>query len=170
MRLSYLLVLLLPLLLTNCKKEENVLFRMEYNETFEIKAGLNTFETHHFLIQNRNTNINSYLAGYGGDASELMAINPRSARLETLFSNATYDIVLDVSVRIYEDDPNDYKEIFYREDVPLNTGATLDLIPTLVDVKEMMTEDRYNIDVAFLFRNPPPEFIESRLTFDFFVK
>ena len=170
MRFRYLLIFLLPLFLTNCKKDENVLFRMEYTEAFEIQAGLNTFETHHFLLKNINTNINSYLANYGGSASELLAINPRSARLETLFSNATYDIITDISVRMYLDDPTDYKEIFYREDVPFNTGSNLDLIPTLVDVKEMLTDERYSIDVAFLFRETPPEFIESRLTFDFFVK
>ncbi len=168
--MRYLLLFIIPFLWSGCRNDEPILFELEFREDFEITAGLNTIETHHFLLRNINTNLDSYLSSFGYQESDISLINPNNATLEVLFGNSDLDFVFEVSVRAYKENPLDYQEIFYRENVPLNTSSVLQLLPTLVDVKKLMQEDVFNIDVAFLFRNAPPQFIDARLTLDLLAK
>lgn len=168
--MRYFLLLLFPLIVSSCGKDDIILFEMEYTEDFEIQAGLNSFETHHFLIKDISTNYNNLLQTFDQTDSQVSNINPQNARLDALFSSATYDIIREISVRIYKDDVTNYKEIFYIENVPLNTGGDLNLIPTLVDVRDILSGDSFNIDIAIQFRQAPAQFIESRFIFDFLVK
>ena len=168
--MRYLLLLLLPLLFTNCGKDETILFQMKYNEEFEIPAGLNTFETHHFLIRNITTNYDNLLNTFGREDSEVTTIKPQNARLDAIFSSAEYDIIREISIRVYKDNPSNFQEIFYMDNVPLNTDGDLNLIPTLVEVQDKLTSESFNVDVAIQFRQTPTQFIESRLTLEFAVQ
>jgi len=157
-------------LITSCEKDELGLFEMSYMEDFTIQAGLNTFDAWYFELKNIDSNTDNYLSTFGFDRSEITKVDPKSARLVTLFSDVEYRFVQEVSVRLYQDDPGDYQEIFYRENVPFNTKGEIGLLPTLVDAKEKLTQEKFNIQIRMEFRETPPEFVESRIEFDFIVK
>jgi len=163
-------LLILPLLFANCDEEEPSLFRVNYEEEFQIAAGLSIFNVWYFEINNIATNWDDYLTANNRSETEITSITPRSARMTAIFSGADYEFIRRISVRLYKNEIEDYQEIFYREDVPLNTGGILDLIPTLVDVDKKIMEEEMNVVIRMEFREAPPEFIETRLALEFNVR
>ncbi len=166
-----LLFAVVALLLGACKKEEISLFDMVYRKDFSIQAGLSTIDNHHFRLTNIPSNSDTLFTVHSVTLEDITSITPKSARLTAIFANVDYSFLFNVSVRIFKDDPDVYREIFYRDNVPANTGDFLDLIPTLVDVKEYMKDEKINIDVVLIRpRTTPSAFIETRLDFSFEVK
>jgi len=165
-----LIVLFLSLLFLQCKEEPQILFEMPYRVDFEITAGLNPFDAHYFNSPNINSKVDTLFSVHNVDQNEIISIQPHIGRLSTVFNDVDYDFVRDISVRIYNDDPDDFREIFYRDELPLNTKGDIDLLPTLTDIQDFVKNDQFNIIVRFEFRNAPPEFIQSRLDYSFEVK
>ena len=163
------ILLILPLLFSNCKKEDPILFEMVYAENFTIPAGINPFDTHYFRI--KNIPIGTYLSSRNLTTDMLNSINPRAANFVNVFAGtASYDLIRDVSVRIYTDDENNFKELFYYDLVPENTGDNLGIIPSLVDTKDFLNDTHFNIIIRLNFRQPPVQNIETRLRFSLGVK
>ena len=158
------------ILLTDCNKNDpDVKFEMVYEREFSIPAGLNVFETHYFPIS--NVSIGSYFSANNVMASDLVAINPGSARLSTKFSGlAEYDFIRDVSIVIFTDDETNFKEVFWRPNVPLNTGEDLDVFATLVDAKQYFQNTRFNLFVKLNLQAVPQQTVETRFTFSFLAK
>jgi hypothetical protein len=101
----------------------------------------------------------------------LNSINPKASSLVNIFAgSASYDFIRDVSVRIYTDDENNYKEIFYYDNVPENTGDNLGLIPSLVDAKNYLNGETFNIAVRLNLRQSPLQNIETQLRFSLAAK
>lgn len=160
----------LVLLFSNCGKDEPVLFTMPYQEVFEIPAGLNTIDNHHFVISSIVTNKTNLFDANNVTDEDVVTINPEACRLTSVL-NGEYGFLFNVSVRMYTDDPDAYKEIFYRDNIPMNTGGQLDLIPTLVNVRDFLVEETVTVEVVLIRpRVPSPEFIETIVRMDFAVR
>ncbi len=163
------LLLMLSLLVSNCQKEEKALFELAYTEDFVIPAGLNPFDTHYFVL--RDIPIGTYFTANNVDPSDLNSINPKSARLTNIFAGSgNYDFIQELSVRMYTDNENDWKEIFWRDAIPLNNGDELDIIPTLVDAKPYMQNTKFNIEIQMRLRAAPQSNLETRFRFAFDAK
>ena len=89
--------------------------------------------------------------------------------MTSIFASTDYSFIRDIEIRIFEDDPDDYQVLFFRDNVPLNTGQILDLVPNGVDIQEIVKKEKFGIVVRMVLRNLSPEFIESRLEFAFNV-
>ncbi len=166
----FLFLFSLVFLLSNCKKEEPVLFTMPYQETFEIPAGLNTIDTHHFVLSNISSNKANFFSANNVTDDDVVTINPELCRMTSVL-NANYDFLFNVSIRMYTDNPDTYKEIFYRDNVPSNTGSQLDLIPTLVNVRDFLVAETFTVEVVLERpRVPSPEFIDTVIRMDFAVR
>lgn len=162
-------ILLSIILLTTCKNDDAVLFEMAYQAEFTIPAGINPFERHYFYI--RDIPVGTYLSANGVTADELKAINPGVARLSTIFSGGgQYDFIREVSIRIYTDDEDNWKEVFWRNQVPLNQGEDLDVFGTLIDARPYFENQRFNIIVVMDLQGAPQQTTETRLTFNFQAK
>ncbi len=156
--------LILPFLFSNCKKEDPVLFEMLYIENFTIPAGINPFDAHYFRIE--NIPVGTYLSSRNLTTDMLNSINPRAASFVNVFAGtASYDLIRDVIVRIYTDDENNYKELFYRKPVPEDTGDNLGIIPSLGDAKDFLSGTSFNIIIRLNFRRPPIQNIDTRFQF-----
>jgi len=143
---------------------------MEYpNNDFAIQAGLNTFDAHYFQINRIVSNADSLFSFYNVDPTNIQQIQPRSARLTSIFASTDYSFIRDIEIRIFEDDPDNYQVLFFRDNVPLNTGQTLDLVPNGVDIQELVKKEKFGIVIRMVLRDLSPEFIESRLDFSFNV-
>ena len=162
-------LLFVTLLFANCKEEDTVLFEMAYQAEFTIPAGINPFERHYFYI--RDIPVGSYLSANGVTADDLQSINPGTARLSTIFSGtSSYEFIREVSIRIYTDDEDNWKEVFWRNQIPLNQGEDLDVFGTLIDARHYFGNQRLNIIVVMDLQGAPQQTTETRLTFNFQAK
>lgn len=164
-----LLFLCVGILFSGCKNNDDYLFEMAYQTTFTIPAGINSFETHYFVI--RDIPIGNYLNANNLTVADLASINPGACRMSTIFSGSSdYDFIFNISIEIFEDDQESGREVFFRDNVPLNTGEDLDLLPSLIDVSDNYEDGRFSLRVGMLLRNPPQQTVETRLNFSFLAK
>ena len=75
--------------------------------------------------------------------------------------------IREVVVEIFTNDDPTGKEIYFREQVPFDTGQSVLLIPSLPKVTDILTEDQFSVRVELLFRDIPPSFVEARLNMVF---
>lgn len=161
--------LLVIFLCSGCKDDPNILFEMAYERSFTIPAGLNTFQTHYFYL--RDIPLGNYLSSNGVTASELMAINPGAARLTTIDQGLSdYSFIRNVSIQIFTDDEANAREIFWRPEIPLNTGERLDVFATLIDAKQFFENTKFNVFVKLQLQAVPQQTIDTRFQFSFLAK
>ena len=155
---------------SSCTDEAETLFEMDYRVDYNIAAGLNTFETHFFELFNIPTNATNLLQANNLTDGEIEAILPKSARLSSVFLSDDLDFIREISVRLINGDNQNQTEIFFRENIPLDTRDFVDLIPTLPNVKQLMLEDFHNLSIRMEFWEPTPTFVDVKLEFDFQVQ
>lgn len=163
------LFLAIPILFSNCKGE-GLGFTMTYQRDFEIAAGLGVFDTHVFELNGIPTNKAAFLSTNDAQESDITGIIPRKAELSINFADVDFIFVQEVIVEIFNRDNLQGKEIFYRENIPQNTGFRIDLIPSLPEISEFLMDDEFNIRVEMRLRDISPQFIDTRLDFQFFAK
>jgi len=158
--------LCLPLLFFACGDNSPSL-NMTYQQDFEIPAGLNTFDTHVFTLNNIPTNKIAFFTGNGIEETDITEIAPVEGELRVSFGQEDLFFVREVVVEIFTTDNPTGKEIYFREQVPFDTGQSILLIPSLPKVTDILTEDRFSVRIELLFRAIPPSFIEARLNMVF---
>ncbi len=166
---QFTLLLATVLLFANCdKKDENVLFTVPYQVEFEIPAGLNTIETHVFEISNIPTRMDSLLSAFNIDKSTLKSIDPRDAKMRVTLGGLDYSFIREIEVYVF--DQTFDKQIFFHNQVPLNAGGELPIIPTLVDAQDFLLQDKFNLRIELQLREFPSRFIPTRFNFSFKAK
>ncbi|CAN5612032.1 hypothetical protein BH23THE1_BH23THE1_11350 [soil metagenome] len=157
--------------LGSCKKDNSGnRFDMIYPELyFTIPAGLNPFLIHFIEIRNIPLNKAFYFNQNNVQDPSSTRIQPRSARITSIFGDVDFEFIERISVLVSStENPNQYVEAYYRDPVPLNAGNFLDLIPTLLDLQQIITTDSLNVRIRMQLRSPSPVFVESRLDYTFF--
>ena len=142
-------------------------FNMTYQRDFEIPAGLNTFDTHVFTLNNIPTNKDAFFTANGVDETDITEIAPIEGELRVSFGQEDLFFIREVVVEIFTNDDPTGKEIYFREQVPFDTGQSVLLIPSLPKVTDILTEDQFSVRVELLFRDIPPSFVEARLNMVF---
>ena len=163
-------ILLVLFTFSNCEKEEPFLFSMDYERNFEIPAGLNIFSPWDFQLNNIPTSKVAFLSANNATEEDVTEITPRSARITSLIASEDFSFIRDISVRMYKNDVSDYQEIFYRDNIPLNTSGNLSLIPTLVNVEKKLFDEEFNVVIKMEFRDSPPQYTEVVLDLEFAVR
>ncbi|MBP7821557.1 MAG: hypothetical protein KA010_01450 [Saprospiraceae bacterium] len=153
------------------KSDDNSLkFKLTYQGGFEMQAGLAPYivETHYFVIRGIPSHFENALTERNLLATDIKRINPLTCRLVRPFADGNYDFLYNVSIQIVNpDDPTDWKEIAYRENIQTGTNSTLDLFPTLVDVSDFLKRDYFDIRVKMNLYNSTTSYITNRVEFDF---
>ena len=145
-------------------------FEMRYQRDFEIPAGLGVFDTHVFVLNGIQSNKAAFLTANGVLEEDITEIIPQNAQLSVNFANVEFLFVREVIVEIFTRDEIRGREIFFREEIPQNTGIRINLIPSLPDVKDLILQDEFNIRIEMKLRDISPQFIETRFDFEFFAK
>lgn len=141
---------------------------MDIEAEIEVGAGLNTLDTHYFLIRRVPTRIQTYLTGL--DESIIGEILPRRAEIIAPFDNIDFGIVQEVSIwAVSITDSELRKEIFYQDRINLNDQKELRLFSSLSEVKDILLNDHVDLEVRFKFRAFTPTQIETRLIMNFLV-
>lgn len=163
----FLLLLCAVLAGLSCNKDNDLApgFDLMYQQDFILPAGIGVFDVHHFQILNIPSRYQQSLDQSGKTDEEITGVLTVKAVLSGVYSDASYDLIDQVSLRVFDaSDPTDYVEIAYRDVTPLDPGNTLPLIPSLADTKRFFKQPRFSVDVVIRLRNTTQLETETRLS------
>ncbi len=154
--IQYFFLILLILKLVSCKNRSDR-FEIPFTAYFEIPAGLNSFLTYHFPIR----------VGTNGQIPEGMTI-ARPARMRTFLESGegSFNFVRRAYMDAMTD--NGRVEMGYNLDVLLNGVNTLDLYPSIADIKDHINSDSFDIEFKIELRSPTT--LTSRVRLEFSVE
>lgn len=154
------------LLFSACNKDRDLpAFDIDYLADVTFQAGLNSFETHNFLITDIPTQRQAFL---NGSLDGITRIAPQRLNIQAR-NIGTYEWIEQIEVYAYTDTEPEVLVAFY-DFVPQNTGASLELVPSaIVDMKEHFATDFFSLKVKIRPRYTNVQSIDTRLTFSFNV-
>lgn len=173
MKKGYFILFLIinSLLQWQCRKDL-VGFEMSYRKDFprEIPASASTILSHNFIIDNIESNAQKFYENNNATDKNVLRIVPRFAKISAKFNDADFAFVNRAIVYVYPvGDPSSKTEVFYREDVPINTSSVLNLNAGLADVKNIVSAERFTVEVRLDVRGQPSRNIETQIDFGFFA-
>ena len=150
----YIVLFLLPFIGIQCTKtDEEVLFKMEYDQFIAIPAGLNTIETYSFILKDVATNYKTLLGTFNISDSTIKSIKPGSIRLADELNQLDFSRIEKISLLVSKPNFQNELETGYLETVPLKSTNELQLFPTLVNAKEILSGSTFNIKLKVKLRN-----------------
>jgi len=167
--------LLMALLLNSCNKDEHcgtfMKFEGRIDATFTIPNGLNTIETHYFLIRNVPTNFRTLALANNRDIENINCIVASRGLMRAVFDDLRYDFIERIQVyAVTKNEPIKKREMYFLDFVPLNTGTVLPMASSTTELKEILLEnDLIDLEVRLVLRDFPRGNIVTRLDFGFAV-
>ncbi|MDH3650518.1 MAG: hypothetical protein OEQ53_12610 [Saprospiraceae bacterium] len=162
-----LILFIICVTITGCGKEENILFEIPFELRFDIPAGLNPFDKHFFLVRNVQTNIKELRNQFQIDENQPLIIRPASAVLSSTFQDNTYEFLAEIEISLFEDDPDQDIEAFLTENVPVNAGRNVVVVPFETDLSKYIDDQAVNFKISLRLRSTTPSFIESIIEMNF---
>ncbi len=135
------------------KSDDAILFKMEYDTFISLPGGLNTVETYSFLLRDLPTNYMTLLQTYALSDAAIVSINPGSIRLTDELNQLDFSRVEKISLLASDVMFRNELEIAYLEIVPFTSSNTLQLFPTLVNAKALMTQEKFNLKLKVKLRS-----------------
>jgi hypothetical protein len=158
----------LILIAVGCPKDNRIrLFEMFYpNIVFELPAGLSAAFPRVFEVPVIATNFEAFLRNAAIDKELINGITPYSARISSLDPGLRYDFLREVSIRICATGtapctPAD--EVFYIDRLQRREDDRIDLLPTLRNVKGLLSGQAFKLEVVFFLDVTSPYNVESKL-------
>lgn len=166
-----LLLLVGALLSVGCRQDEGErLFDLNYlPREFTIPAGYSPFQALVFSYETLPTNFAAALAQTSFTEVDVNAILPSFARLTSL-DNLDFSFLSAVSVRICPVGNSvctEADEVFFLSDIYNRRLDRLTLDPGLRNVKSLMTEDRFKMEIVFFLGETSPYNISCRFDYAF---
>lgn len=173
---NFALIILSAVLMMTCGRDNrNRLFEMIYpNIQFEIPAGLPGGQLPQALVlDDQPTRYDFFLQQNNVSDARVSAISPATATLSSI-DNLGWEFIFAISVRmcpVGSDFCTNVDEVFYLtyEDILDQRGRSdLRLIPSLINAKRILAEERFKLEVWFNFDFTTPARVDARLdmTFD----
>jgi hypothetical protein len=167
------IVLLFPLLWSGCKgKVEgfDMIYKRDYPKV--IPVGVSIFLSHYFVLEDIKPDFVKNAKTHNVTEVDIKRILPKFFRISSRFGDTDFSFVREVTVNIYPHGDKTLKtEVFYRTDIPLNTGTSINLNAGTADLKNILIDDTnsYDLEVKMVFRATPPANIETVADFSFFA-
>lgn len=154
----------------SCDKERRVSFLGEFDASFDIPSGLNTIETHFFVLRNVPTFYSTKAALAGVDTSNVANINSGKGLMKNIFSSQHLDFIEEISVlAISRKNPEIRREMYYLEFVPFNTNTEMRFLSSTTELKEVLSEDFIDLEVRINLRSFVPGNIRTTLNLSYVV-
>ena len=156
------------LIVLSCNKDNREeFFEMNHVVDFEVPPGLNTFDTHFFLISPLPSIYDEKLAASGKLPSDVVTIEAKEAFLSSVFNDINLRHIYSVSVYIFDPfNPSDKIEFFYLDPVPNKNQTSIQLFPGLADLTHWVDQEFFGVEVRLTFREITSSATEMRLEFD----
>lgn len=126
--------------------------------TYSVSAGLNPVLSHTFTVPRVPTERDRFEAETGVAWDDWAGVRPARASLLINEGGLDWSFALEVTVNAYVGtDPRRRVEIFYRDQIPANVGARLDLVPGDLDVQELFSGEEVTVELELrrLLASPP---------------
>ena len=162
-------IIILTLLALSCRKDEaEIAFVMPFEFFINIDAGLDPFQSHHYLVQ-VPTNYTPLAHQAGVSDTTITDIRGAMGRLTSIFSSGNYNFLNEIEILVYDpNDPSFKIPVFYRTSIPDDVHDVLDVIPDLPDVKQILSKSVVVFDINLKRLNfAPVTTIESRVELEF---
>jgi len=152
----------------SCNKDQRPeLFELNQFVDFDIQPGLNTFDTHFFVIGPLPSSYDEELAASGKSPSDVKAIESKDAYLSSVFKDVNLKFIRSISIYIFDPfNPSDKIEFFYLDPVPYRNYTSIRLFPGIADISHWVNQEFFGIEVRLNFADVTPTFTQMRLEFD----
>ena len=166
------IVIITLFMISACQKgERERLFEMVYPPVdFVIPAGLSASLPRVFEKDDLPSNIGFYLSERELSAEAIRSLDPFRARIVSLDNGFDYNFVEEISVRICparSQQCSPAEEAFYIDDLRARAGEQIELLPTLRNQKNVLTDDRFRLEIIFFLNSTSPFSVRSRFEMSF---
>ena len=153
-------------LLSGCGSDDELIgIQMPYRYQFDVPAGLNPLNTHFFERIGLVTNATSLIGN-----NEVDRIIPYTARLTSL-DNVDFGFIREIEVRVKDpDNPGLEIPVFYREELPQNTGRNIDLIAIQTNIGNILNKPSVDVIVEFKLYSTSGQTFQSDLQLSFLAQ
>jgi len=158
---------MIPLFLGCSKSLPSNVFEIPFDDIrFTIPAGLSPFDAHFFIVRELKVNKSFFFQQGQVSNPDRVRLLPASARMIQLVSNVDLECIERISIQLFTPShPNINLEMFFRDPVPFRNGPGLNMVPTLTEIQEYLSDDEINLRIRVQLRYPTPEFMEMQLQF-----
>ncbi|MBK8621910.1 MAG: hypothetical protein IPN79_09135 [Saprospiraceae bacterium] len=158
------------LLFSQCRKEDNFIFKGQFESRFVIPSGLNTVLTHYIILENVYTDFSRLSNNIGMNVEDIKSIQASYGRMLTLQGGQDLDFIQDISITaISRKDRKLKKEMYYSEFVPFVVDEEIKMQSGTAELKEILSEDYIDIEIRLTIRNFVPNAIEATLDMSYIV-
>lgn len=148
-----------------CGAAETPSFVMEMEAELLIPAGLNSFDTHYFIIEDVPTRFGIYS---NSSFDPITRIQSSNAQLEGRVQDFDYSIIDQIIIEVIsQKDPSVQKEIFYNNLIPFSEDRDLRLLSSLSDVADILSEDFVDLEIRLIFKTFTPREMDTRINMSF---
>lgn len=170
MRIFYLLSMICCVGFLSCEKETPVRYTTNLDVEFDIPSGLNTVETHYFILKNVPVFYKQNASNYNTDTASIQNVIASKGLIRSTYLDIDFDFVSRISVyAVSRKNPALKREMFYLDQVPLATGKELRMLSSTTQLKDLLKEEFVDIEVRINVRNFVPQPIRARLEFGYAV-
>lgn len=167
---STILFFLVSVLNSGCLKGVDELYAMQLSVDFDVPAGLNTFETYFFPIENVTTRYEAFRDANNYQDDDIGQIIAGNAVLTTQFEDVDLEFVQGIEVRLINHlDPSKSSEAFYLEFEDFGTRTQIQLIPSLPNLESYIKNGKMDVQVQLDLRGFSPIHMKMRLFMEFLV-
>lgn len=138
-----------------------------------IPAGLNTIESHFFVIPDVPTLAEIQLSNNNLSIDDIGRIEAITATLETRFSGLDLDFVENIGVHLLpKDNPDDRREAFYifNDFVQFGSKTEILMTPSILDLKNEILSETVDVEFKINLRNFLPQELDARVTMKFYAR
>lgn len=159
-------IILSLLMLGSCGSDNELIgIQMPYRYQFDVPAGLNPLNTHFFERTGLITNASSLIGN-----NTIERIIPYTARLTSL-DNVDFGFIREIEVRVKDpDNPGLEIPVFYREELPQNTGRNIDLIAIQTNIGNILNKPSVDVIVEFKLYSTSGQTFQSDLQLSFLAQ
>jgi len=153
--------------LSSCNKIPDPQFTHSMEIAFDIPPSLNTIETHYILLPNTPTFLNLSLSGNGFQAEDITSIKSQNAKFFEIDQNVNLDFINSIVINAYTND--DEIELFYHENIQFGNKEDIQLLASIPELVDFMSNEFVNIEVGIRFRQFPPANFRAKVELDLSV-
>ncbi|MBL4650261.1 MAG: hypothetical protein JKY03_11060 [Aureispira sp.] len=121
-----------------------------------IPAGLNTGFSHHFVLRDIP----------GINREDLIDAQPSYVTMTVEYGENNLDFIQ--QAYFYAIDGTDRQEMAYQTNLPITNAGTIQLYPSILDMKDHVTKNEFEMELKVIFRSIP--ITETRIIIDFGVQ
>ncbi len=149
---------------------ENVAGQFALELPVDIGAGLPPTKTHYFLHRDVKIRFDEYVQSLGLTTEDVLRVEPASAILTVLTDRVKWNFVENATVYVFNPENVSEEFLSFRTDfIPLNAGEYLNILPFMVDLKNLFLAPSIGIRTGLHFRGASPQTIQSILELKFNV-